>query len=243
MFVVAVQPILAKIDPEAIFAIVVALISFGSWVVNQINNAKGKNPGLKPPVRRQRPVAPRDEKLFQEINIFLEETQQRSSGQQRRKGKPVLAQRPTAGQSAPMGRQKGSDPKAKASQKPVAVPVAEARQAHRPPGGEIARRKLTGTEKLGSQVREHISEMQKSRVEAKVSQDLRNHIASDVKAALGDSSITATTATTNLSTPASTTLPPQRVADFLRQPAHMRQAFLFSLILSPPRSLHRKSSL
>jgi hypothetical protein len=239
MSVLAAQPVLAKIDAEAIITIVVAFIGFVSWVVNQLNSAKGKNPPAKPVVQR-RPAARRDEKVFEEISIFLEQTEKRPAGQQSRKGKPVGQPRPAAGRQAPVGKLKSGTGPPRPPARPIAISEDEARQTHRPPGGEIARRKLSGAENLGSQVRQHVSEMQKSRVEAYVAQDMKNRIASDVKADLGEFSAGATVPATDQTPPSLRSISPQRLAEFLRQPGNMRQAIVLNLILTPPPGLRRK---
>lgn len=244
MSVLAAQPILAKIDAEFIITAVIAFIGFVSWVVNQLNNAKAKNPPAKPIGQVQRrPAAPRDEKVFEEISVFLEQAERRPAGQQARKGKPGAQPRPAAGRQAPMGKLKSGTAQSRPPAKPIAIPENQSRQAHRPPGGDIARRKLSGADKLGSQVRQHVSEMQKSRVEAHVAQDMRSRIASEVKADLGEFSAGAAapgTPASDQSASATRAVSPQRIAEFLRQPGNMRQAIVLNLILTPPPGLRRK---
>ncbi|MBI5761731.1 MAG: hypothetical protein HZA46_24740 [Planctomycetales bacterium] len=237
MPVLAVQSILAKIDIGDIFAILMALVGFISWIVTQVNNNnKMKNPAPKPAGQPQRPPARRDEKIFEEINVFLEQKEQRPAGQQPRKVKPPARSQPAAGRKAPMGKVKSGS----VSAKPLAAPLNEPRQTHRTPGGDIARRKLTGSEELGSQVRERVSDMQKSRVESKVQQDLRSHISESVKADLGEFSAAAGSTSSDPGTATASSIKPQTIGDFLRQPGNMRQAIVLNLILTPPPGLRRK---
>jgi hypothetical protein len=237
MPVLAIQPVLAKFDIGDIFAILMALVGFISWIVTQVNNNnKAKNPAPKPAGQPQRPPARRDEKVFEEISVFLEQKEQRPGGQQPRKVKPPARPQPAAGRKAPMGKLKSGTTPAK----PLSAPLSEPRQTHRTPGGDIARRKLSGSEKLGSQVRERVSDMQKSRVESKVAKDLRSHIGADVKADLGEFSAAAGSASSDPGTATANATKSQTIADFLRQPGSMRQAIVLSLILTPPPGLRRK---
>lgn len=236
MSLVAVKFVLAKIDVEAIITVFMLLAGFISWLVKQVNDQKVKNPVPKPGARPARPAAPRNEKVFEEISVFLEQTDQRPKGQPVRQVKPPARSQPAAGRKAPMGKVRSASTKSK----PLVAPLSEPSTPHRTPGGDIARRKLTGSEQLGSQVRERVANMQKSRVESNVAQDLRSHIAADVRADLGDFSATPSSASSVPGTATATPVKPQAIADFLRQPGSMRQAILLNLILTPPPGLHRK---
>src|SRR5882672_8092788 len=63
-------PVLA--DAEGIGAVILAVITVIGWIASLVSNKNQKGP---PVANRPRPpVRPRDDRLQQEINIFLEET-------------------------------------------------------------------------------------------------------------------------------------------------------------------------
>ena len=65
-----IMPVLA--DAEGIGAVILAVITVIGWIASLVSNKNQKGP---PVANRPRPpVRPRDDRLQQEINIFLEET-------------------------------------------------------------------------------------------------------------------------------------------------------------------------
>ncbi len=79
-------PILA--DGDAIIGAIIFLITVVGWVANLVSNKNQKGP---PVANRPRPPQrPRDEKLQQEINIFIED-----AGGQKKKGAANRASNPT----------------------------------------------------------------------------------------------------------------------------------------------------
>src|SRR5579864_2467657 len=96
----ALAPILADVD--AVIGVIIFLITVVGWVANLVSSKNQKGP---PVANRPRPPQrPRDERLQQEINIFIED-----SGAQKKKtatGRPAVPPgravpgQPTMGQSA-----------------------------------------------------------------------------------------------------------------------------------------------
>src|SRR5262245_48899981 len=118
---VSVIPLLA--DGEGITAVITILIVVIGWIANLVSNKNQKGP---PVANRPRPPArPRDERLQQEISIFIED----AGGQKSRK---------------PPARPAAQAPKPKRSAAPLSSkPVRRPR-----PGEELATRQAPVTESL-----------------------------------------------------------------------------------------------
>src|SRR5438309_11605891 len=79
------MPVFAA-DADTVIATIVALITIVGWIINLVSNKNQKGP---PVANRPRPAArPRDERLQDEINIFIQD----AGGQRSR----PAASRPTA---------------------------------------------------------------------------------------------------------------------------------------------------
>jgi hypothetical protein len=209
-------------ETDAVIAIIVALITIVGWIANLISNKNQKGP---PVANRPRPPArPRDDRLQQEINIFIEE-----AGAQRPRpapSRPVIgASRPVAGGQRTPGTGK--------TRPPAAAPAKKS--ARRPrPGDEIATRHAPVSETLGTGVKQHLSQHMTERVTQEVQQRLASRVDEKVEQDLGPA---ATAGLSARSTPASPAPPADRAARFaglLRNPATVQQAIVASLILAPP---------
>jgi hypothetical protein len=90
MSVLAAMPfVLADIDPGLIVVVIAVAISFISWIINAIGKQKNQPP--PPPARGARPVRPRDEKLTNEIDLFLQEVAEgKRPTTERRPAEPTL---------------------------------------------------------------------------------------------------------------------------------------------------------
>jgi hypothetical protein len=224
-------PVLA--DAEGIGAVILAVITVIGWIASLVSNKNQKGP---PVANRPRPpVRPRDDRLQQEINIFLEET-----GSKRPKPPPA---RPasTPARNAPI-----------AARTPGAVsPAAKGRQpagpsrkpARRPrPGQEIATRTPPVSDTLGTGVKQSLSQHMTERVSQEVQQRLAPRVEEKVELDLGPpvtagaSGRPAPVASAAGQQPA---LQAARLAEMLRNRASVQQAFAVNLILSRPPGLAR----
>jgi hypothetical protein len=220
---VPLAPIFAA-DADAIIAVIVALITIVGWIANLVSNKNQKGP---PVANRPRPpVRPRDDRLQQEINIFIEE-----AGPQRARPAP---QRPVIPASRPVAGGQRAPAQGKAR------PPAPAKPARRPrPGDEIATRHAPVSESLGAGVKQHLSQQMTERVAQEAQQRLQSRVEQKVELDLGPA---VTAGPSGRATPAPPAQPVERSARFaslLRNPASLQQAIVVNLILSPPASMRR----
>lgn len=203
------ESLLAAADHDAIIALVIFLITVVSWVVNQLTNKKRKVP---PVVNRPRPPArPRDQKLQDEISIFMQETT----------GRKPAAARPARQAAA------ASEPR-----RPAAPPK-PARRAK--PGAQLATRQAPVTGSLGSGVKQHLNEYMSD----KVTQQVQQRLAPRVEDRLAEDLGTPVTTGASRSEPAAAAaaavpMRPEGVIEALRSPVGLRQAMVLNLILARP---------
>src|SRR5437879_11478336 len=98
------NPVLA--DADTVIATVVAVITIVGWIINLVSNKNQKGP---PVANRPRPPArPRDERLQEEISIFIED----AGGQRSRQGSRGVstARQNPASRNPPAKRPAGATP-------------------------------------------------------------------------------------------------------------------------------------
>jgi hypothetical protein len=216
---IPIMPVLA--DVEGAYAVIVIVITVIGWVAKLVSNKNQKGP---PVINRPRPPArPRDDRLQQEINIFMDDV-----GKGRSKPGPARAAGPAARPGA------GKLPPAPPAQRKPA-PTAK-RSARRPrPGEDIAARQPPVTETLGTSVKEHVSQALSDKVSQEVQQRLAPRVEQRAQQDLGPSAVTGAGKVAGSPPPGPPPLPsPQRFAEMLRNPATVQQAMVLNLILSPP---------
>jgi hypothetical protein len=225
-------PILA--DTDMIVGVIIFLITVVGWVANLVSNKNQKGP---PVANRPRPPQrPRDERLQQEINIFIEDSAGRKSagGKTGASGRPaVAAGRSAAGLPAgyPQGRGQGPGQE---KRKPASVPRGQPARKPRP-GETMASRPAPLTESLGAGVKQSLSQHMTNRVSQEVQQRLAPRVEEKVTADLGPTMTGgAPLRAAALSPAVATTVRADRFAEMLRNPANVRQAIVLNLILSPP---------
>jgi hypothetical protein len=229
-------PLLA--DGDAVIGGIIFLITIAGWIVNLISSKNQKGP---PVANRPRPPQrPRDEKLQQEINIFVED-----SGAQRKKGaasRPAApAGRPPAGQppvgqsrTGPLGTGQARTGQPPSNRKIAASPTGRASRKMRP-GESLASRPAPITDTLGTGVKQSLSQHMTDRVSQEVQQRLAPRVDAEVAADLGPTLTSgASMRAPPLPAAVSATLRADRFAELLRNPANVRQAIVLNLILSPP---------
>lgn len=242
-------PILADVD--LVVGLIIGLITVVGWIANLASNKNQKGPPIAN--RPRPPVRPREEKLQQEINIFLEdaaapprrETGGRPAAPVRTgsvgspQGGTAFAGRATAGRptaSRPAANPQGRGPAQSSGQGRKSGGGAAGKSSRKPrPGESIAGRPAPLTESLGAGVKQSLSQHMSDRVSQEVQQRLASRVEEKVSADLG----TTMTSGASMRAPAlpaavSTTLRADRFAELLRNPANVRQAIVLNLILSPP---------
>jgi hypothetical protein len=207
-------PILA--DAEAVIAVIVILVTIIGWVANLVSNKNQKGP---PVGNRPRPPArPRDERLQEEISIFIED----AGGQRSRQGSRGVstARQPAASRNPPGKRPPASPPK---------------KPARRPrPGEQMATRQAPVTETLGTGVKQHVSQTMTERVSREVQQRLAPRVEEKVAEDLGPLVTTGAARAASSPAPALPRVGPERFAELLRNRSGVQQAIVMNLILSPP---------
>jgi hypothetical protein len=215
------QLLLLAIDPGGVIFLIFAFVSFVSWLVNQLNGAKGKpqpRPQNRPGPRAQNP------QIQREIDRFLRE----AAGQKPRpevKGNEIEIVQAPQGRRPPAARKVVERPRP-AAPRPAAVrPAAPAR-----PGQELASRHLA-TAGPSAVAREHLE----SRVAA---EHLPRDVARSVSAHLGVFAA--------VQSPAGQAAERQRAASAeliaaLRSKQGIRSAIIMQEILKRPRALRRGS--
>ena len=214
-------------DADAIIAAIVALITIVGWIANLVSNKNQKGP---PVANRPRPpVRPRDDRLQQEINIFIEE-----SGPKRQRPaerRPVVpASRPVAGGQRTSSQGKSRPPAAAPSKKPTRRPR---------PGDEIATRQAPVSEALGAGVKQHLGQQMNERVAQETQQRLTSRVEQKVEQDLGPPVPAGMSPRMPSAPPAPTADRALRFAEMLRNPANVQQAIVMNLILSPPAAFGR----
>jgi len=211
------QPVLA--DGDAVAFAVIALITIVGWIVRLVNAEKSKAP---PVGSRPRPPArPRDTRVAQEINIFVEDNT-KTRNKPARPGSPPARPQPVSKQA---GRR----------QQPQPAPAPGAAKRKGRPGEELSKRPAPVAENLGGGVSQHLRQHMTERVSKEAEQRLVPRVEEKVTADLGS--------------PIALGVQPQgggaagrpaakstaaKFAELLRTPAGMQQAVVMNLILSPP---------
>jgi hypothetical protein len=212
------DPVLA--DGEGIGAAITILIIVVGWIANLVSNKSQKGP---PVASRPRPPArTRDERLQQEISIFIEDAGGQRSRQTARPGLPAAGSRnPPAAKRAP-------------------APAKKTARCPRP-GEEIATRHAPVTEALGTGVKQHLSQHMTERVAQEVQQRLAPRVEEKVAEDLGPPVTTGASRPTTAPQGVPSVPRPERLAEILRSRTGLQQTIALNLILSPPVSRTRSS--
>lgn len=206
-----------------VITLIVIAITFLGWIINLVS-AKNKMP--PPPAGRPRPPAPprpRNDKLQDEINIFIEDLSQRDKT---RESKPTA---PTAkgNAGAPGGRRKRPA-------EPQQPPPVKSPPKRRVPGDEVVNRPSILRERLGSGVREHAAaNVDPQRLAQEVAADVGDRVKQSVSEHLGTFSggVAPPMRTTSMGAAAPVT---NEMVARLRNPATIRDAFIINAILARP---------
>jgi hypothetical protein len=211
-------------DTDAVIAVIVALVTIVGWIANLVSNKNQKGP---PVANRPRPPArPRDDRLQQEINIFIEE----AGAQRPRSAPPKQAPRSVSG-----GQRAPAPGKGRSSAVPAKKPALRPR-----PGQDIARRQTPVSETLGTGVKQHLSQHMTEHVGKETQQRLVSRVEGTVEQDLGPAmtgGLAARPQSPSSQSPSAPAPVADRAAGFatlLRNPATVQQAIVASLILSPP---------
>jgi hypothetical protein len=212
--------VLAAGGGDAIAAVVIVIITIVGWIVKLANAEK---PRLPPVSNRPRPQPkPRDARVAQEINVFLED----NTGARNRPARPSPPPRPQPASNQASRRQQ---------QQTASKGKRKAR-----PGEDLSKRQAPVAENLGGGVSQHLRQHMVERIEKGAEQRVTPRTEERVTADLGAALATADSPTAALlPSPQSGKSPAERFAELLRNPAGMQQAVVMNLILSRPPGLNR----
>jgi hypothetical protein len=229
---VPIVPLLA--DVGQVLSVLFVIIAFVSWLWNVINGNKGNAPPAAAGRAQPPPGGQRVEKDLQaEINRFLKNVmgQPADDDGDSREGieddelKPRPRPRPKRAAEAPprLATLRTTDEEDSTNQGPH-------------PGGRIAQRKGPGSSNLGSDVRQHLAEHMQDRLTKQAQEHLGHGVADKVQHDLGRftgadqqrSGQAPTIAAAQLSATAT------GVAQMMKDPAGLKQAFVLNLILNRP---------
>jgi len=235
------NPILA-LDISSLFAIGFVLISFIGWIMNLIN---AQNPPPQPKQPARRPV-PRDGKVQNEIEVFLQEAMGRRAPQQPQLGGDDIEIIEPAPQRRrpPQQRPPQRKPLRRKSQTP-ATSRPPVKQQSLQPGERLSSRRLTSSSDRGQNVRSHADDHMQSRVGAQIEQDLPHLVDQGVARNLGeflaDDNDTRRSVAPHIQSRAAVKGATGLIAA-LREPAGIRQAIMLQQILSKPRALRPRGA-
>jgi hypothetical protein len=220
------MPPLLLADIENVIGVIFVIIWIMAWLMKLVGTQKQKTP---PVANRPRPPArPRDERLQNEINIFIQEV---GSNKGARRPPTSTSPRPAVPPKPATGGQRTRKPPA-----PQTAPPKPAPQRIRP-GQEISSRQVVQPEKdLGNAVQQHLRQHMAERVAREASVFLKDKVEASVTSHLGTSS-TAAAPGVPPPPPASgkaAGVQAARYAELFRNAAGLRQAMVVNLILSPP---------
>lgn len=220
--------VLADIDVRTFFAVAVLVISFLGWIINVINGGQ-KKPNEARPARPEprRPQPARDDRLNQEIDIFLQEVGGRRPAAQTPQAAPAPEPAPAAPRERTLVQQTRP---AQAPTAPPPRPRDKPRRVVRSRPSNLDERRKVVAEELGERIRSH-------HVQTAIGHEATGNVAP-----LGTPLAATTPAAQGVElTPAAAAAAsrPGDIAMLVRSPANVRQAILLSEILARPRALRR----
>lgn len=207
-------------DVSGAIAIIVFLLTGMSWLFNQLS-AKAQQ--QQPPVPRPgRPVRPRQDRVQEEIDVFL-----RDMNAARARQKSVAAQAEAA------TRRRSQSENASVSAPPPAPPSNTKRRV---PGEEIAARRPPVDRNLGQGVRSSVAELLggERNLQSKVQEDLKPRVGESVASHLGTFTATAKPVEAPAKAKRSAA---QNLRAIFRNPENVRRAVLINAVLSRPKGL------
>lgn len=224
--------VLGAIGPKELFSVLFVVIAFVSWIFNVIKaNKEVPGGGLQPRPQGGRRV---DNDLQAEINRFLnnamgknddgelievleedESAPRRPTKSQRKSGK---SQRQTRGQSS-------------------TPPLEKTAAASSRSDSRVSQRGVPGSRDLGSGVRQHLAEHMQDRMVKQAQDHFAHGVAEKVEHDLGAFLVPTLqrSATAAVITHNEATITASGVAEIVRNPATLKQAFVMNLVLTRPK--------
>ncbi|NOX56425.1 MAG: hypothetical protein GXP27_18665 [Planctomycetes bacterium] len=232
-------------DVNDLVGVIVMVIAFLGWLLNALAQGKREANRRKVPGRprpRAQAGGARDPRLDDEIEMFLEQIQGKPKpapqrpvppqGPRSRSGRPpIRPRRPPRQPATP------APPRPSPQQRP-ALTERRALSERVRPGEQIAKRRLTGPEQLGSTIRKHVDEYIGKQ---QVSEHVRQHILAAVKELEQEiiEDLGPSTGTEPPPAHTSRNIAVASIVHLLSTPAGARQAIVLGEIFGRPKALRR----
>jgi len=212
-----IQAPLLLADFDSIIGILFVVFWIVAWVLKLVASHAQKGP---PATVRPKPAnRGGDDRLQEEIDIFIKEVNPKKTSR-----RPPAAQPPV-----PVKANRSRKPPLKSATE-SGVPAAESKRSK--PGQSISQRHIPTGEKLGEGVQQHLQQHMRERVAREaavfvgdsVDQSVEQHLGQPTAPGLGNLAAAPTPGAPK----------PHRLVESLRNPASLRQGMVLSLILGPP---------
>lgn len=235
-------PLLAKDEFQTIVAIIVMAFWALSWVIKLVS---GQSKNVPPVASRPRaPIRPRDEKLQDEIDIFIQDVggakePKRPAPVKPAGARPPVASRPQSPRPAAPVKAQGAprapenSPRRIRPETPrpaVTQPLAPPKARRERPGEEISTRHMTSSPALGTGVQQHVRQHMAERITREAEVFVKPSVEQSVTQHLGLAAVPGAPAQPGSAAP----VVRDSLAAMLRQPGALRQAMIASVILGPP---------
>jgi hypothetical protein len=205
--------------------IIVAVITLIGWLMSFVNQKNAPPPPVRNP-RIPNPAGRRDDRLSNEIDIFLQEV----SGRKRQDEPVEIELVPEDEIRERSSRRKQAEQSQRPGNRKLQSSLPNKSEKHL--GSKIAERHLTGPDQLGQGLQDHLAEsMQAGRIKKHVAAHLDHDVNRSVEQHLGrfgGADLAVPTTTRKESAAA------RKVVKLLRDPDGVRQAILINEVLSRP---------
>lgn len=209
---------LLLVDLDKVIGIAFVIFWIVAWVLKLISSQAQKGPPIAPKPRPT--VRPGDDRLQEEIDIFIKEV-----------GPKKTARRPVS--APPVPTEKAARARKPPLKQSVATPGAGRSESPRRKVGEgISSRHIPGGEATRGRVQQHLRDHMQERVAKEAAAHLNQAVDEQQSRQLVETS--RPIFAQGDPAPAETAAKALRVAELLRNPANLKQSIAVSLILSPP---------
>lgn len=212
-----------------IAVIVVMILSGLSRLISERNQEQAR----ADVARRRQPGKPQDPRLNDEIDQFLREV----AG--RRKAEDAPIEIVPQQRRRPQRRQRQPPRRPPARQRPAekVQPVPEQPKRKTPLGSSVTTRKGPGSNKLGTEVVEHVSEYMDDRIERQVADHLQHSVDRGVALHLGRFGSGSFVPAAGMRQASAQSPRTNQLVSMLRDPSSVRQAILLNEILARPKAM------
>lgn len=220
---------------DEIVGLIFTILGVIAWIINHLS---GKNQAAPPPARPRQPARPRDDRLKDEIDIFIKEVRGQVKEPQPRiqpsQSPPSEGRPPLVARGDQTGSQSG---KRRKQPRPADIPLETAsRSKRRGVGDEIANRAAPGHRNLGNAIRADVAQDLPPRISDEVREDMKDRVDISVSDHLGKF----TGADPAFAATPSRAFSGSQVGAIFHDRSKVQQAILINEILSKPLALRNR---